>query len=488
MANLDRWMGEEVEWLTNLSISEYNGNIDKARFYIRRMEDVRPEILLTPHGKFTKSMFRNGGFVYVDLELVETCTPECRNHFEMGRYNKAMEVYMYAAAEELRQSYGAEVNAWKYNVNHFDEFSANRSAREGHEGDFWGQGEYMSSVARGTHESYDTDRAKFRDKVRLMIPYLTFRQLFAGAGGYYGDKYVISPRAMLTTALESSESRIKRPILGLKDEQYASTHETSNSRYRFHQVCGDGLRGDVPNLLKYGVTSYMIGAIEEGIITTVPHIHYPVGTLHEIATNTGGPWKIELKDSREKVDVVDYLNSYVLHPIEKLFEVREVQPHDKLTLDKFKFVLDKFSQGLVESAKEDVEWVNKKLFVDKAIDLFDFPTGYTDLRKRQVLSLEYVDAANPDVWLNIRQGMDLGGCSVKSTVIYTDRDMADAVMNPPKNSRAAFRAYLAKKYNDLNSLDWGQARRDRMHLRFLETDGWCEEEYERRSNGWLFHN
>lgn len=479
-------MGEEVEWTINYFKSSPNASVEYGRdedanIFLNsiaksQLSDGSGIIMRNPQSASSvdRMMFRNGGFTYIDIgSLVETNTPECRNHYELVRYNRAMEIYMYLASVEYsrgREIYEKErrnANVWKSNVD-------------------------AKMVSRGVHESYDTDARKFIDKIDLMMPYLVFRQLFAGSGGYYGNEYVISPRAMITGVPKNSSSQSNsRPILNEKNENLST-----ESRFRFHQTLGDGLRGDVPNLLKYGITSYMIAAVEEGIVKDAPVMEDPVNSIKKISKDLNGNWGVELKNGK-KMKALEYLYSDVLESIEKLFRNREVKSYDKLTLDKYKFVLDKLYCGLFESLRSDVEWLNKKYFVDKYYESMEFPNNYTELQKKKSSSFAYTDVANDTVWLNIRNGINFGFFRnlrknlrpLRTTRIWEDEDVKLAVLLPPQNSRAEFRAWLVKKHgNNFHVFDWQKAERHAGNLNysieFLELDGWCPEKYEEADKRW----
>jgi proteasome accessory factor A len=400
-------------------------------------------------------MFRNGGFLYIDLEnIIETATPECRNHHELLRYSKAMELYMYYGFLELKKL-KKEVKCWKLTT--------------------------FKGGTRGAHESYDTDRLSFYPNRELLIPYLCFRQLFTGSGGYYKDKFVISPKTMFVEKDISSQWS-HRPILSTRD-----TKGGAYRRYRFHQTFGDALRTEIPTLLKFGITSYMIAAVEEGLVKKVPKILQPVLAVRTISENLSGPWRVESKEGK-RIDVVEYLCSDVMGVIERLFGARVPQDHDRFTLKKLDFVLQKLSAGSIEGLRNDLEWAMKLYILERYLDRFKYPYKGKkfEQEKRKDLAVRFTDITDDDVWSLIEIGLSPGPQEslkpIIPTKILSKEEIKKAVLCPPRNSRAEFRVRLAKRYESrLFKLDWDCTERTSSSgaYNFKELNGWDEKKYKK---------
>ena len=210
--------------------------------------DERPAIIYS--AKNFNGFMRNGSRIYLCDSLPEIATPECRNAFELLKYDKASEFYMQIAVEELNKQLKEKkekivIQCWKANTELKPEFT------------------------RGTHENYSIDVRKF--KKDCLIPFLILKPIFFGAGGYVSErvsdfsalkeiiekaKYVVSPKAMATRRVYGGGGSRKHSLFSIR----------GISNLRIHIDAGEGLRSEVARLLNNAITSYVIQAIESGKI------------------------------------------------------------------------------------------------------------------------------------------------------------------------------------------------------------------------------
>lgn len=457
--NLQRWQGLEHEFRLGIS-SESPELCRYARFYhvdevIHALEnytffDGSDAICTKMQGK-KDGFLRNGSRIYICTGgHLEIATPECRDAFDLLRYDKAAELYMQIGVEKANERYRdhkkmgkrkgdlAYIQCWKANA------------------------EIDKRYNRGTHESYIVKRKNFLGKEHLLIPFLIIRKIFFGAGGYVADKegikYVISPKAMVSRRV-FAESPSQWPILSLRDEPLST-----KDNYRVHVTSGEGVRSEVTRLLCNAITSYVIDAIESGKIKHVEPIWNPLQTFRDLSAETGGDWRIKLVNGKTE-SAIDYLMSYYLGAIEELFEEREVSYWDKYALDTFKRVCTKFDQGLIEDpyVYRRIEWVMKLWVLKNELNDFEYryiPRERFDYRGMYMKEeqIEKEIAASFD-FTNLCD-YDLYECVVDKIGVervLTEEDIGEALLFPPRNSRSELRIRLASEFDDGNAmLSWNK--------------------------------
>jgi len=453
--DLSRWQGIEHEFRVGIS-SNSPGLYRYARFYhvdevIHALEDYTffdgSNAICAKLRRRNDGFLRNGSRIYICTGgHLEIATPECRNAFDVLKYDKAAELYMQLGVEKANERYrkkskkkGSQstyIQCWKANV------------------------EIDKRYSRGTHESYIVERKKFVGNENLLIPFLILRKIFFGAGGFVaekeGIKYVISPKAMVSRRV-LTESPSQWPILSTRDEPLSA-----KDKYRVHVTSGEGVRSEVTRLLNNALTSYVIDAIECGKITHVEEIWNPLQTFKDIAANTEGDWRIKFMNGRTEL-AIDYINHYYLSVIEELFEERETSTWDKYVLDTFKRLSDKLSQGLLEDpyVVRRLEWLLKLKVIEDEITDFEYnyiPKGKFDYRsmyqmdermeKKIAASFEFTNLCDYDLYEHV---VDKIGVER----ILTDEDIGEALLYPPKNSRAELRVRIASEFENA-ALCWNK--------------------------------
>jgi len=454
-ADLSRWQGIEHEFRVGIS-SESPGLYRYARFYhvdevIHALENYTffdgIEAICSKLRRRNDGFLRNGSRIYICTGgHLEIATPECRDAFEALKYDKAAELYMQIGVEKANERYreklkrrGSQntyIQCWKANV------------------------EIDKRYSRGTHESYIADRKKFVGKENLLIPFLVLRKIFFGAGGFVaekdGIKYVVSPKAMVSRRV-LTESPSQWPILSTRDEPLST-----KDKYRIHITSGEGVRSEVTRLLNNALTSYVIDAIESEKLTHVEEIWNPLQTFKDISLNTEGDWVIKLMNGRTE-SAIDYLNHYYLSVIEELFEERETSYWDEYALDTFKRLSDKLSQGLLEDmyVVRRLEWVLKRWVIEHEIDDFEYdyiPKGKFDYRSMYLMdermekeiaaSFDFTNLCDYDLYEHIADRIGVER-------ILTEEDLGEALLFPPKNSRAELRVRLASEFENA-ALSWNK--------------------------------
>lgn len=453
--DLCRWQGIEHEFRIGIS-SESPGLYRYARFYhvdevIHALESYTffdgANAICAKLRRRNDGFLRNGSRIYICTGgHLEIATPECRNAFDVLKYDKAAELYMQLGVEKANERYkkkskkkGSQstyIQCWKANV------------------------EIDKRYSRGTHESYIVERNKFVGNENLLIPFLILRKIFFGAGGFVAEKgdirYVISPKAMVSRRVVT-ESPSQWPILSTRDEPLST-----KDKYRVHVTSGEGVRSEVTRLLNNALTSYVIDAIESEKITHIEELWNPLQTFKDIAANTEGDWQIKLMNGKTE-SAIDYINHHYLSVIEELFEERETSDWDLYVLDTFKRLSDKFSQGLLEDpyVVRRLEWLLKLKVVEDEIADFEYnyiPKGKFDYRsmyqmdermeKKIAASFEFTNLCDHDLYEQVAD-------KIGAERILTEADIGEALLAPPKNSRAELRVKIASEFDNA-ALCWNK--------------------------------
>lgn len=155
--------------------------------------------------------------------------------------------------------------------------------------------------------------------------------------------------------------------------------------------------------------------------------------------------------------------TYYIAAIEELFEEREVSYWDKYCLDTFKRICAKFDQGLLEDpyVLRRIEWVMKLWVIKNELDEFDYeniPKGKFDYRSKYMMdgieekeiaaSFEFTNLCDSDLYESVADKIGVER-------ILTDDDIGEAMLYPPKDSRAELRVKLALEYKNA-ALSWNK--------------------------------
>jgi len=470
-SDLNKWQGIEQEFRVGISsvLERYNHEECAIRLFNAlkgyKFFDGRPAVIHS--AKNYNGFMRNGSRICICHSLPEIATPECRNAFEMLKYDKASEFFMQLAVELLNERLKAkdkkfQIQCWKANT------------------------ELKPKFTRGTHENYSVDVMKFKKegkfKKECLIPFLILKHIFFGAGGYVSDSvsdfslkemmenamYVMSPKAMATNRVYGGGGR-KHSLFSIK----------GISNLIIHVDSGEGLRSEVARLLNNALTSYVIQAVESEKIAKVVGIENPIGTLRAVSRNIEGDWKIRLENG-EKANALDYLNSTYIAAIEDLFDEREQSHWDVYALRTFKELHKKLEQGLYEDpfVFGKIEWLMKLHVIENEIDRFDYNGGEEE--KKICACFDFSNLDEYDLYEAVANEIGVER-------ILREEDIGEALLYPPENSRASVRTALISeimRFQPENLIvRWNRIvnppTRDE-EINFEELDGWDAERIKRK--------
>lgn len=357
----------------------------------------------------------NGGRVYIDMGHLEYATPECCGLFDLVAADRAGDVMVQRALEQL--DLAGEASFFKNNIDHY------------------------TGATFGCHENYLVRREVPFQQVLLpaMLPFFVTRQIFAGAGrvgchtdifDYGADEeeevtYQISQRADHIITEIYQWIQFSRAIINTRDEPLADW----GLYRRLHLLVGDSNMSEYATALKVGTTGLILQLIEERIVPEVRLLD-PVQATRDISRDTDWRWEVQLEDGRYTT-AIDIQHHYLDLAEEYL---RGSDPEGDWVLDEWRFVLD----GLAHdpgSLIDRIDWVAKKWLLERFMDEegLDWNDPWT-----QSLDLEYHN-------LNPQKGLyyELFERGMMKRVV-DERQVNRAIANPPQDTRARARSAVMR--------------------------------------------
>ena len=357
----------------------------------------------------------NGGRFYIDMGHVEYATPECRGLFDLVASDRAGEVIVQRALDQL--GLASEGGFFKNNIDHY------------------------TGATFGCHENYLVRRDVPFTTVLMpaILPFFVSRQIFAGAGRVgchtdafeYGSaedegvSFQISQRADHIVTEIYQWIQFSRAIINTRDEPLADW----GLYRRLHLLVGDSNMMEFATALKVGTTALVLQLLEEGIVPGIKLLD-PVQAIRDISRDMSFRWEIQLEDGsyttaaevqREYLDLAErYLRG-------------QDEEGDWVLLE-WRFVID----GLTHdpgSLVDRVDWVAKKWLLERFMkeEGLDWHDTWV-----QSLDLEYHN-------LNAEKGLyfDLYRRGLVKRVV-DDEQINQAMANPPSNTRAKARSQVLR--------------------------------------------
>ena len=289
----------------------------------------------------------------------------------------------------------------------------------------------------GTHENYLMDRkVPFARIVQYMMPFFVTRQIYTGAGkvGYENNaepcEYQISQRADFLETEVGLETMHSRPIVNTRDEPHADPEKYR----RLHVIVGDANLSEYTIYLRNGVTALILSMIEDGAIKKSLSLRDPVKAIKEASHDTTCRARLQMDDGK-KMTAVE-LQKEFLEMALAYTSSRSVDVVTKDVIARWQLVLEALARDPME-LHEKIDWVMKKAMIESFMERKKLDW---DSPQVGMLDLQYHDL-RPDkglYYLLERQG--------RAERIVTDEEIAAAVHNPPRDTRAYFRGECLRRY------------------------------------------
>ena len=356
----------------------------------------------------------NGARYYVDHAHPEYSSPEVTNARDLVIHEKAGERVVEVSRREATALLpdGATMLLHK-----------NNSDRKGN--------------SYGSHENYLMGRqTSFKRVVEHLMPFFVTRQVYCGAGKVGSENraqpcdYQISQRADFFEVEVALDTMVKRPIINTRDEPHADREKYR----RLHCIVGDSNMSEYTIYLRNGVTALVISMIEDGAIPDGLVLRDPVRAIKQVSHDPTCKTELAL-DNGKKMTAVQLQAEY-LEAALRYAATREIDPSVQDVIEKWQYVIEKLAGDPMDLHRE-IDWISKKKMIETFMDRKEL-----DWQDHQVgmLDLQYHDT-RPEKGLYFmleRQG--------RVERIVTDEEIAAAVYNPPKDTRAYFRGECLRRY------------------------------------------
>jgi proteasome accessory factor PafA2 len=360
----------------------------------------------------------NGARLYVDHAHPEYSSPEVTSPRDVVLWDKAGEQVMLEAARRIAANPGlADVNLYKNNTDN-------------------------KGASYGTHENYLMRReTPFADVVKHLTPFFVSRQVICGAGRIgvgqdgTGVGFQISQRADFFEVEVGLETTLKRPIINTRDEPHASAEKFR----RLHVIIGDANLCEVATLLKVGTTAIILQMIEDRGFTRDLSVERPVSSLHEVSHDPTLKQRVTLRDGIT-VTAVE-LQWLFFEQASAFVEQRygaDVDPATTEILNRWEGILSRLGEDPMLCVRE-LDWVAKLRLLDGFRQREQLPW---DAARLELIDLQWADV-RPEKGLYHRL-VSRG----QIDRVVTDQQIAEAVHEPPHDTRAYFRGRCLSRYGE----------------------------------------
>jgi proteasome accessory factor A len=298
----------------------------------------------------------------------------------------------------------------------------------------------------GTHENYLMDRrCPFTRIVQHLMPFFVTRQTFTGAGKVGSENnleytpYQISQRADFLETEVGLETMHSRPIINTRDEPHADPEKYR----RLHVIVGDANMSEIATYLKAGTTAIVLSMIEDDFIDKDFALDNPVQAFRGVSRDLTCRLPVRLKSGRSATAIE--IQREFLELAHRYYRDRDLDTVTKDVLVRWEHVLDRLEQDPMTLTRE-VDWVIKRDLLESYRARHEL--DWTDSRIAMI-DLQYHD---------IRPGKGLYYKLEEAEAVdrlATDDEIAKAVHEPPRDTRAYFRGMCLQRYSeDIVSASW----------------------------------
>ena len=319
-------------------------------------------------GRSSNVFLENGARLYLDVgSHPEYATPECDSILDVVAHDKAgvriLEALLAAAEVRLHEEgIAGDVYLFKNNTD-----SAGNSY--------------------GCHENYlITREGEFSRLVDVLIPFFVTRQIYCGAGklltGAKGPHYCISQRAEHIWEGVSSATTRSRPIINTRDEPHADAERFR----RLHVIVGDSNMSEWTTFMKIGITDLVLRMLEANTVMRDLTLENPIRAIREISHDPTCKKRVKLSNGRE-LTAIEIQREY-LSRAQKFIERRGVDEISTTLLSEWADALDALEAGEAERLVRKVDWVTKKVLIERYCEKNELPLGHP---KAALMDLAYHD-------------------------------------------------------------------------------------------------
>ncbi|MEW5759859.1 MAG: proteasome accessory factor PafA2 family protein [Candidatus Thermoplasmatota archaeon] len=364
-------------------------------------------------GEFTINQSR----VYYDVGHLELSTCEVSSPYDLVIWEKAGEKIVDWLRKKVEEKYcGKNMYVWAYK---------NNTSPDG--------------TSYGSHENYCVARkVKFPERfLNELVPHLTTRMIYCGAGDIIDGKYVLSPNTYLTSHIISDNTMHGTGVLNTRDEPH------SDEKYRrLHLLIGDALMNENSIFLRNFTTSAILQLMEDEKLNDVPKLEKPLEDMwNNVELRNPDKWKIELKNgTTTPIDI----QRYYLAKAESIIE----NENERKAIKIWEEVLNKLEKK-DNSLSKKIEWLDRY----KAI------TEYNGDDMKVCKRYSEIGVERSIFYDRQRKGI--------VDRLLSDDDILNAIYNPPNDTRANARRKICEKL-EAQGIDWSYVIVDGRKLSLTE--------------------
>ena len=230
-----------------------------------------------------------------------------------------------------------------------------------------------------------------------------------------------------------------RPIVNTRDEPHADPEKYR----RLHVIVGDANMAEYSTYLKMGTMAVVLSMVEDDFIEPDLSVDGPVAAFRKVSRDLGCRDVFRLKDGRT-ISAVDHQREY-LALAQRYYRDREHEPWVRELMTRWENTLDRLAEDPMQLGRE-LDWVIKHQLIENYVAKHELE--WNDHRV-QMIDLQYHD---------IHPGKGLYYKLEESDAVdrlVTDDEIAKAIYDPPKDTRAYFRGMCLQRYSDeIVSASW----------------------------------
>ena len=366
----------------------------------------------------------NGARFYVDHAHPEYSSPETTNPRDLVIWDRAGERILNLSRQRAEAVSPPEQRIIIYKNN-----TDNKGNSYGTHENYLMDREGAVRAHRAAHDAVLRDAARSTPAPARSAPRTTREPC----------EYQISQRADFLETEVGLETMHSRPIVNTRDEPHADREKYR----RLHVIVGDANMSEVSNYLKVGTMAIVLSMVEDDFIERDLSVDGPVAAFRKVSRDLTCRETFRLKDGRT-ITAVDHQREF-LALAHRYYRDREHEPWVREVLTRWENTLDRLAEDPMQLGRE-LDWVIKRQLIENYMAKHDLE--WNDSRV-PMIDLQYHD---------IRPGKGLYYKLEESDAVdrlATDDEIAKAIYDPPKDTRAYFRGMCLQRYADeIVSASW----------------------------------
>lgn len=378
----------------------------------------------------------NGGRLYIDSQHPEYSTPEVTNPRDLVLFEKAGELVVKRAAQELASRHNIKIFVHKNN-------SDGKGNSYGYHVNYLLSRDSFDEIFKKENKW----SAVFSDAARRWVTFLVTAAIYNGSGKVGAENgmpqcaYQISQRADFFMSFSSHETMVYRGLLNMRDESHANPQFFG----RFHVIFNDANMSEWQTYLKIGSQALFLKMLEYGSkesLERLPILKNPLAVLPIISRDLEMKAKLACEDGIDRTALE--IQKICLETMQNYCDANYYGDNwKKQCLSD----LDEVLKGLgedINGLRDRIDWIAKKTVIDE----YQSRKGIQgDIKNARALDVNYHNLNQGIYHMLVSEG--------KMRKLFTNEEIEQAVLNPPTDTRAYLRGFLVKNYPRLLAdVDW----------------------------------